>query len=49
MQPFRLETSKCSADSQLEGKLHNVVGLYVSEFLNAVVFGMDKKAHIQLL
>ena len=49
IQPRRLDTFKFSTDPQLEAKLRDVVGLYLSPPLNVVVVSVDEKSHIQAL
>lgn len=47
--PHRIETFKFSTDPQLEAKLRDVVGLYMSPPENAVVVSIDEKSQIQAL
>jgi transposase len=49
LQPHRLETFKFSTDPQLEAKIRDVVGLYLSPPDNAVVVSVDEKSQIQAL
>ena len=49
IQPHRLETFKFSTDPQLEAKIRDVVGLYLSPPDNAVVVSVDEKSQIQAL
>ncbi|XAS67351.1 IS630 family transposase [Micrococcaceae bacterium Sec5.7] len=49
IQPHRIETFKFSTDPQLEAKLRDVVGLYISPPENAVVVSIDEKTQIQAL
>jgi transposase/DNA-binding CsgD family transcriptional regulator/transcriptional regulator with XRE-family HTH domain len=49
LQPHRLETFKFSTDPQLEEKIHDVVGLYLSPPTNAVVLSVDEKTQVQAL
>ena len=49
IQPHRLETFKFSTDPQLEAKIRDVVGLYLSPPDNAVVVCVDEKSQIQAL
>ena len=49
IQPHRLDTFKFSTDPQLEAKLRDVVGLYLSPPENAVVISVDEKSQIQAL
>jgi transposase len=49
IQPHRLDTFKFSTDPQLEVKLRDVVGLYLSPPENAVVVSVDEKSQIQAL
>jgi hypothetical protein len=49
VQPHRIETFKFSTDPQLEPKLRDVVGLYMSPPENAVVVSIDEKTQIQAL
>ena len=49
IQPHRTETFKFSTDPELEGKLRDVVGLYLSPPDNAVVVSVDEKSQIQAL
>jgi transposase len=48
-QPHRLETFKFSTDPQLEAKIRDVIGLYLSPPDNAVVVSVDEKSQIQAL
>ena len=47
--PYRIETLKFSTVPQLEAKLRDVVGLYMSSPENAVVVSVDEKSPIQAL
>lgn len=49
IQPHRIETFKFSTDPELEAKLRDVVGLYMSPPENAVVLSIDEKTQIQAL
>lgn len=49
IQPHRIETFKFSTDPELEAKLRDVVGLYLSPPQNAVVVSIDEKTQIQAL
>lgn len=49
IQPQRLDTFKSSTDPQLEAKLRDVVGLYLSPPENGVVASVDEKSQIQAL
>lgn len=49
IQPHRIETFKFSTDPQLEAKLRDVVGLYLSPPENAVVVSIDEKTQIQAM
>ena len=49
IQPHRLDTLKFSTDPELEAKLRDVVGLYMSPPENAVVVSVDEKSQIQAL
>jgi transposase len=49
LQPHRIETFKFSTDPQLEPKIRDVVGLYLSPPENAVVVSVDEKSQIQAL
>jgi transposase len=49
IQPHRIETFKFSTDPDLESKLRDVVGLYLSPPENAVVVSIDEKTQIQAL
>jgi transposase len=49
LQPHRVETFKFSTDPQLEGKIRDVVGLYLDPPANAVVVCVDEKSQIQAL
>jgi transposase len=49
IQPHRLDTFKFSTDPELETKLRDVVGLYMSPPENAVVVSVDEKSQIQAL
>ena len=47
--PWRRETFKFSTDPQLEGKIRDVVGLYLNPPAKAVVLSIDEKSQIQAL
>ena len=47
--PWRAETFKISPDPLLIDKIRDVVGLYLAPLVNAVVFSVDDKPHIQAL
>ena len=47
--PHRVRTFKLSKDPDFVGKLHDVVGLYVSPPAHAVVLSVDEKSQIQAL
>ena len=49
LQPHRVETFKLSNDKRFEGKLADVVGLYLNPPDKAVVLCMDEKSQIQAL
>jgi transposase len=49
IQPWRAETFKFSTDPQLEGKIRDVVGLYLHPPEKAVVLCVDEKPQIQAL
>src|SRR3954449_4803976 len=49
VQPWRAETVKFSTDPQLEGKIRDVVGLYLHPPEQAVVLCVDEKPQIQAL
>jgi transposase len=49
IQPHRVETFKFSTDPELEAKIRDVVGLYLSPPDNAVVVSIDEKSQIQAL
>src|SRR5919107_800717 len=49
VQPWRAETFKFSTDPQLEGKIRDVVGLYLHPPEQAVVVCVDEKPQIQAL
>lgn len=49
IQPHRIGTFKFSTDPELEPKLRDVVGLYLSPPQNAVVVSIDEKTQIQAL
>lgn len=49
LQPHRKETFVLSKDPQLVQKVRDVVGLYLSPPLNAVVLSVDEKSQIQSL
>jgi transposase len=47
--PHRIETFKFSTDPELEAKVRDVIGLYLSPPDNAVVVSVDEKSQIQAL
>ena len=49
IQPHRVETFKFSTDPELEAKIRDVAGLYLSPPQNAVVVSVDEKSQIQAL
>ncbi len=49
LQPWRSETFKFSTDPELEAKIRDVVGLYLSPPDKAVVLCIDEKSQIQAL
>jgi hypothetical protein len=49
LQPWRRETFKFSTDPKLEGKIRDVVGLYLEPPEQAVVLSIDEKSQIQAL
>jgi hypothetical protein len=49
MRPDRIEAFKFSTDPDLEGKVRDVVGLYLAPPANAVVVLVDEKSQIQAL
>jgi transposase len=49
VKPWRAETFKFSTDPQLEAKVVDVVGLYLSPPENAVVLCIDEKSQVQAL
>jgi transposase len=49
LQPWRVETFKFSTDPELEAKVRDVVGLYLSPPDNAIVLSIDEKSQIQAL
>jgi hypothetical protein len=49
VQPWRVETFKLSTDPELEGKIPDVVGLYLHPPEKAVVLCVDEKPQIQAL
>src|SRR3954449_7451926 len=49
VQPWRAGTFKFSTDPQLEGKVRDVVGLYLHPPEQAVVLCVDEKPHLQAL
>jgi transposase len=49
VQPWRAGTFKFSTDPQLEGKVRDVVGLYLHPPEKAVVLCVDEKPHLQAL
>ena len=49
LKPHLVETFKLSTDPDFEGKLVDVVGLYVNPPENAVVLCMDEKSQVQAL
>lgn len=49
LQPWRTETFKFSTDPELDGKVRDVVGLYLNPPDNAVVVCVDEKSQVQAL
>ncbi|GAA4523137.1 IS630-like element ISMsm2 family transposase [Nonomuraea ferruginea] len=49
LQPWKTETFKISPDPLLIDKIRDVVGLYLAQPANAVVFSVDEKPQIQAL
>ena len=49
VKPWRAETFKFSTDPELEGKVIDVVGLYLAPPENAIVLCLDEKSQIQAL
>jgi transposase len=49
LQPWRTETFKFSTDPQLEGKVRDVVGLYLNPPDKAIVLCVDEKSQVQAL
>src|SRR3954452_25416375 len=49
IQPWRRGTFKFSTDPELEGKVRDVVGLYLDPPQNAIVLCIDEKSQIQAL
>lgn len=49
IQPWREETFKFSTDPELEGKVRDVVGLYLAPPDNAIVLCVDEKSQVQAL
>src|SRR5829696_4380055 len=49
VQPWRAETFKFSTDPQLEGKIRDVIGLYLPPPEKAVVLCVDEKPQLQAL
>ena len=49
LKPHRVETFKFSTDPQLEAKIRDVVGLYLSPPERAIVLSVDEKTQIQAL
>jgi transposase len=49
LQPWRRETFKFSTDPELDAKVRDVVGLYLSPPENAVVVCVDEKTQVQAL
>ena len=49
IQPWRRQTFKFSTDPELEGKVRDVIGLYLDPPENAVVLCVDEKSQIQAL
>jgi hypothetical protein len=47
IQPHRIETFKFSTAPELEAKVRDVIGLYLSSPDNAVVVSVDEKSQIQ--
>jgi hypothetical protein len=46
VQPWRVETFKFSTDSQLVGKVTDVVGLFLAPPENTIALCVDKKSQI---
>ena len=49
IQPHRIETFKFRAGPELEGRVRDVIGLYLAPPDNAVVVSVDEKSQIQAL
>ena len=49
VKPWRTETFKFSTDPELEGKVRDVVGLYLNPPEHAIVLCVDEKSQIQAL
>jgi transposase len=49
LKPHRVETFKFSTDPALEGKVRDVVGLYLAPLERAIVLSVDEKTQIQAL
>ncbi len=49
IQPWRTETFKFSTDPELDGKVRDIVGLYVNPPEKAVVLCLDEKSQVQAL
>jgi transposase len=49
LQPWRTETFKFSTDPELEAKVRDVVGLYLSPPDKAIVLSIDEKSQVQAL
>src|SRR3954449_2948845 len=49
VQPWRRGTFKFSTDPELEGKVRDVIGLYLDPPANAIVLCVDEKSQIQAL
>jgi hypothetical protein len=49
VQPWRSGTFKFSTDPELEGKVRDIVGLYLDPPANAIVLCLDEKSQIQAL
>jgi transposase len=49
LQPWRVETFKFSTDPELEAKVRDIVGLYLSPPEQAIVLCLDEKSQVQAL
>lgn len=49
IRPWKVETFKFSTDPELEGKIRDVIGLYLAPPENAIVLSLDEKSQIQAL